>query len=154
MPRPTEPPLEKPPDHPIVLFQAADGQVCLDVRLQAVPPARVNRSICEAMTVSSSHSLLTSADVVALLQRHFDHLAKEFHVASLDLFGSYAHGEQTPESDVDLLVSFSQPVGFGFIHLAERLETLLGKPVDLLAADGINPNRRDAILSSVIHVAP
>ena len=30
MPRPTEPPLEKPPDHPIVLFQAADGQVCLD----------------------------------------------------------------------------------------------------------------------------
>jgi predicted nucleotidyltransferase len=110
--------------------------------------------MCEAMTVSSSHPLLTSADVVALLQRHFDHLAAEFHVASLDLFGSYAHGEQTPESDVDLLVSFSQPVGFGFIHLAERLETLLGKPVDLLAADGIKPNRRDAILSSVIHVAP
>ena len=34
MARPTEPPLEKPPDHPIVLFQAADGQVCLDVRLE------------------------------------------------------------------------------------------------------------------------
>jgi predicted nucleotidyltransferase len=34
----------------------------------------------------------------------------EFHVASLDLFGSYAHGEQTPESDVGLLVSFSQLV--------------------------------------------
>lgn len=31
---PTEVPLEKQPDHPIVLFQAADGQVCLDVRLE------------------------------------------------------------------------------------------------------------------------
>lgn len=106
------------------------------------------------MTASSSHRLLTSAEVVALLQGNFDRLAEEFHVASLALFGSYAHGEQTPESDVDLLVSFSQPVGFGFIHLAERLEALLGKPVDLLAADGIKPNRRDVILSSVIHVAP
>ncbi len=106
------------------------------------------------MTDSSSNPLLTSAEVVALLKRHFNRLAEEFHVVSLDLFGSYAHGEQTPESDVDLLVSFSQPVGFGFIHLAERLETLLGKPVDLLASDGIKPNRRDEILSSVIHVAP
>ena len=34
MARSTEPPLEKQPDHPIVLFQAADGQVCLDVRLE------------------------------------------------------------------------------------------------------------------------
>ena len=30
MPRLTEAPLEKPPDHPVVLCQAADGQVCLD----------------------------------------------------------------------------------------------------------------------------
>jgi hypothetical protein len=34
MARPTEVPLEQPPNHPIVLFQAADGQVCLDVRLE------------------------------------------------------------------------------------------------------------------------
>jgi len=34
MARSTAAPLEKPPDHPIVLFQAADGQVCLDVRLE------------------------------------------------------------------------------------------------------------------------
>lgn len=34
MPRLTEAPVEPPPDHPIVLFQATDGQVCLDVRLE------------------------------------------------------------------------------------------------------------------------
>jgi predicted nucleotidyltransferase len=45
-------------------------------------------------------------------------------------------------------------VGFAFIHLADRLETLLGRRVDLVAADGIKENRRSFILSSPIHVAP
>ncbi|MFN7227842.1 MAG: hypothetical protein ACK5UG_02180 [Synechococcaceae cyanobacterium] len=54
----------------------------------------------------------------------------------------------------DLLVSFAEPVGFGFIHLADRLEALLGRKVDPVAADGIRENRRPFILSSLAHVAP
>jgi predicted nucleotidyltransferase len=38
------------------------------------------------------------------------------------LFGSHARDEQTPQNDVDLFVTFSQPVGFAFMHLADRLE--------------------------------
>lgn len=106
------------------------------------------------MAASGTHHPATRSEVVALLHKHFDGLAEQFNVASLSLFGSYARDEQTPQSDVDLLVTFSRPVGFGFIHLAERLEALLGRPVDLLAADGIKPNRRDSILASLIHVAP
>lgn len=93
-------------------------------------------------------------DLSKRLQANFDSLAAEFHVASFSLFGSYARDEQTPQSDIDLLMTFSKPVGFGFMHLAERLEALLGKPVDLVAADGIKPNRRDSIHASLIHVAP
>lgn len=106
------------------------------------------------MTVSSADQLLTRSQVASVLRENFDALSKEFHVASFEIFGSYARDEQTPQSDVDLLVTFSRPVGFGFIHLAERLEALLGKPVDLLASDGIKPNRRDSILASLIHAAP
>lgn len=106
------------------------------------------------MAISGANQLLTRSRVVSLINENFDALSQEFHVASLEIFGSYARDEQTPESDVDLLVTFSRPVGFGFIHLAERLEALLGKPVDLLASDGIKPNRRDSILASLIHVAP
>lgn len=40
------------------------------------------------------------------------------------------------------------------MHLADRLEALLGKPVDLVAADGIKPNRRDSVYASLMHVAP
>ena len=75
-------------------------------------------------------------------------------MSSLALFGSFARDEQTSASDVDLLVSFSEPVGFAFIHLADHLEILLGRRVDLVASDGIKENRRSFILSSRIHVAP
>ena len=106
------------------------------------------------MSVSSASNLLTRPQIMAVLTENYADLAQQFSVASLALFGSYARDKQTPQSDVDLLVTFSRPVGFGFMHLAHRLEALLGKRVDLLAADGIKPNRRDSILASLIHVAP
>jgi predicted nucleotidyltransferase len=106
------------------------------------------------MSVSSASNLLTRSQIIAVLTENYADLAQQFSVASLALFGSYARDEQTPQSDVDLLVTFSRPMGFGFMHLADRLEALLGKRVDLLAADGIKPNRRNSIFASLIHVAP
>ena len=106
------------------------------------------------MSVSSASNLLTKSQIIAVLSENYADLVEEFPIASLELFGSYARDEQTPQSDVDLLVTFSRPMGFGFMHLADRLEALLGQRVDLLAADGIKPNRRDSILASLIHVAP
>jgi len=94
------------------------------------------------------------SEVLARLRQHYPDLASQFKVSNLALFGSFAREEQTPASDVDLLVSFSEPVGFAFIHLADHLETLLGRRVDLVASDGIKENRRTSILSSRIHVAP
>jgi predicted nucleotidyltransferase len=55
-------------------------------------------------------------------------------------------------SDVDLLAGFAEPIGFGFIHLADRLEKRLGRKADLGAADGIKENIRFIILSSLVHV--
>jgi predicted nucleotidyltransferase len=102
-----------------------------------------------AVTPSTSRS-----EVVARLRQHYPELASQFKVSSLALFASFASEEQTPASDVDLLVSFAEPIGFGFMHLGDRLEDLLGRRVDLVASDGIKENRRTSILSSRIHVAP
>ncbi len=106
------------------------------------------------MPVSNASNLLTRSQIIAILTENYADLAQQFSVASLALFGSCARDGQTPQIDVDVLVTFSQPVGFGFMHLAHRLEPLLGKHVDLLAADGIKPNRRDSIHASLIQVAP
>jgi predicted nucleotidyltransferase len=94
------------------------------------------------------------SEVLERLRQHYPDLASQFKVSNLAMFGSFAREEQTPASDVDLLVSFAEPIGFGFMHLGDRLEDLLGRRVDLVASDGIKENRRPSIMSSLIHVAP
>ena len=50
------------------------------------------------------------------------------------LFGSFARGEETPLSDVDILVllDHSQPIGLKFFGMWNDLEKLLGRKVDLV----------------------
>ena len=60
------------------------------------------------------------------------------------LFGSYARGEETPKSDVDILVVFDQQTGNGVsllkhISIANGLEDLLGKKVDLITDGTLLP---------------
>ncbi len=65
------------------------------------------------------------------------------------LFGSYARGEQTPESDVDVLVVFDQESGKGVsllrhIGIALGLEDLLGKKVDMITEGTLLPFARES----------
>lgn len=58
------------------------------------------------------------------------------------VFGSYARGEETSESDVDILVRYSKDTCLGLFGIAEiidKLETLLGKKVDLVEEDTLYP---------------
>jgi len=89
-----------------------------------------------------------------VLQEHKDEFAERFKVSRLGIFGSYARGDHDEESDLDVIVEFTQPVGFEFIHLANRLEELVGVKVDLLTPDSIKANRRESILRNVVDVTP
>lgn len=65
------------------------------------------------------------------------------------LFGSYARGEATPESDVDLRLELDDASSmslYDLAHLQKTLERTLGKPVDLVTASAIkNQTLADAI---------
>ena len=62
------------------------------------------------------------------------------------VFGSFARGDATTESDVDLLVRFSKPVGYKFFGLADELEAALGKQVDLATDKMIGPYIRESVI--------
>ena len=56
------------------------------------------------------------------------------------LFGSYARQEESPESDVDILLDLDHSVNlFQFISIKLSLEKLLNKSVDLLSTNGLSP---------------
>ena len=63
---------------------------------------------------------------------------RQYQVRELALFGSLLRQDHRPESDIDLLVSFQPAARATFLTLA-RLETLLGRKVDLVPKDGPKP---------------
>ena len=90
------------------------------------------------------------AEVLRLLAEHRDELAA-MGVQSLAVFGSVARDEAGPESDIDLLVEFSRPVGlFQFMEVQERLESILGTKVDLGMPDALKPRMRARALGEAV----
>jgi len=95
--------------------------------------------------------MMKQAEVLACLKAHQAEL-RRMDVASLAIFGSVARDDAGPDSDVDLLVEFTRPVGmFRFLAVKEYLEGLLGRPVDLATRDALKRQFRDAILSEAVY---
>lgn len=87
------------------------------------------------------------------LRQHLPELEERFHVRSLGVFGSYVRHEESPESDLDLLVTFEEPPGLmGFLELEHHLSDLLGIKVDLVMKDALKPRIGERILSEVVPV--
>jgi uncharacterized protein len=63
------------------------------------------------------------------------------------LFGSVARNEAGPESDVDILVRFSEPRGglMEFIHTKHELEDAIGRKVDLIEMGALRKEFRSYV---------
>lgn len=71
---------------------------------------------------------------------------KKYGVKKVSLFGSYARGDQTNASDVDLLIEPPRGMGLEFIRLKHELEDNLKKNVDLITYKSINKYLKPYIL--------
>ena len=81
--------------------------------------------------------MLNKQKIVSLLSQHQSALKLKYPLKSIALFGSYARGEQQADSDIDLLVDFTQPVGMEIVDLAIELEEILGHRVDVITYNAV-----------------
>jgi len=65
-------------------------------------------------------------------------ILQKYGVNRLGLFGSYARGEQRPDSDIDFIVELAKPDFDSFMDLTFYLEGLLGHKIDLITPAGLN----------------
>ena len=94
----------------------------------------------------------TRKEILKLLSQNKSELEKKFKVSRLALFGSYARGDQRPDSDVDILVDVDPSIGLEFVDLAERIEQLIELPVELVSRRAIKPRNMKFIEQELIYV--
>ena len=92
-------------------------------------------------------------ELLQLLRNTKKDLLKNFGIKELALFGSYARGDFTKESDIDLAILDIDKKDY-FIRAEAKyyLEHLLHKKVDLGYFDSIRPFIRRQVKNEMIHV--
>ncbi len=96
--------------------------------------------------------MLSRAEIEIKLKQIKPELAEKFHVSSIGYFGSYANDKQNENSDLDLLVEFSKPIGWKFFTLERFLEQSFGIPIDLVTKNALKERIKEPILNQVYYV--
>ncbi len=76
-------------------------------------------------------------------------ICRKNDVSYCALFGSFARGDATEKSYIDLLVKFSKPKGYSWVEAALEIEDTLGKAVDLITVNGLSPLIRDYVMEDL-----
>ena len=96
-----------------------------------------------------SLELLSVKDTLTKLKPE---LEKKYPIASLGLFGSIVRDDFTENSDIDIIVDFNGKIGIEFITLADELEQILNRKVDLVSRGGIKQRYLDVIDPQTIYI--
>jgi uncharacterized protein len=95
---------------------------------------------------------LLQSDIEAKLKNLLPLLMKEYKVRRIGYFGSFSTGMQDEQSDIDILVEFSQPCGWKFFTLEKLLEEQFGREIDLVTTSAIKKQLKSSILKHVRYI--
>jgi uncharacterized protein len=94
-------------------------------------------------------NFVTKTQIIQIFREQQAYLRTEFGVENIGLFGSYSQDNARPDSDIDLVIEFSRPIGFRFMELAAYLENILDAPVDILTPAGIDNIRFPDVAANI-----
>ena len=96
--------------------------------------------------------MTTSNQILNYLTTNKERHRQKYHLVRIGLFGSFARGEEKPNSDIDLLVEFEDNTkGLTDIkqELKAEIQTIFNKPVDICREKYIKPFLKKQILAEV-----
>lgn len=91
-------------------------------------------------------------EVLRKLEANLPEIRERFSIDTIGIFGSVSRGEDTPESDVDVLYSFTTgglPLR-EFCAFKQYLEELFGRSVDLVPVKWLDPLLKPHIEAEMI----
>jgi predicted nucleotidyltransferase len=97
--------------------------------------------------------MIDKMSIISVLKEAKPSLQKSYGFTSLVLFGSYSRNTAVSgESDIDVMVEFSEPIGIRFMDLADELGEILKHKVDLVSRKAIKPKYCKVIEPDLIYV--
>ena len=91
----------------------------------------------------------TTQDIESKIKYAMPYLKSEFGIGKIGYFGSFARGDYSQDSDLDILVSFNKRIGWKFFDLKDYLESIVGRKVDLVTQRSLRKQWKEAILEQV-----
>ena len=92
-------------------------------------------------------------DRLKRLRTEIYRIVRKHNAEKVYVFGSCARKEDTPESDVDLLVEFNQAATlFDQVDIQEEVRKLLDRPVDVVSKRGLHPYIRNRVLAEAVEL--
>jgi hypothetical protein len=92
--------------------------------------------------------------ILKYLRTHRDYLRANYHIQTIGLIGSFSRNEQTPQSDIDLIIEL-EPGTRSIFELKSRLraelEGLFARKVEIVSRRYLKPYYRDQILNEAIY---
>jgi len=88
-----------------------------------------------------------------LLREYKERVESRYGISRIGLFGSFAKGESTEKSDIDIVIELENPDMFKLVHIKEELEELFGVRVDIVRRHNkMNPYLRKHIEKEALYV--
>jgi predicted nucleotidyltransferase len=97
-------------------------------------------------------SMYTLQHILQILRKHKPELERKYPISRLGVFGSYARGEATEKSDVDIAVEFSAPMGLNFVAMADEIEAMLGIKTDVVPKRAIKSRYLAFVEKDIVYV--
>lgn len=81
-----------------------------------------------------SGNSLDADKIISMLKVYYICNFKKLGIERIGLFGSFAKGEAKEDSDIDIIISLKSPNLFLYSQIADNLETVFGRHIDLVSA--------------------
>ena len=91
-------------------------------------------------------------NISKIFKSYKDYLCNKYSLKYIGLFGSVCRDDFNDTSDIDVLVEFDKTIGVEFIDLADELESLLKRKVELVSKNGIKPKYFAEIEKDLVYV--
>ena len=91
-------------------------------------------------------------NILQILRQHKPELQRKYPLSRLGVFGSYARGDATEKSDIDIAVELIGPMGLNFVDMADEIESLFGIKTDVVPKRAIKPDYLPFVEKDIIYV--